>query len=239
MKVALVGYGKMGHQIEQIVVARGHQVVLIVDEANAADLRSEKIKRADVAIEFSHPSVGLDNIMACLEAGVAVVSGTTGWLEHYDQVVAKVEATGGAFFYASNYSPAVNMFFEANRRLAELIARAGEGFDVTIQEVHHTQKKDAPSGTAITLAEGILEGFPAKQKWVLGPTTEPSELGIAAVRRSVVPGIHVVEWESSNDVIELKHTAKSRYGFAQGAVLAAEFLCGKRGVFGMKELLGF
>ena len=239
MKVAIVGYGKMGRQIEQVLIERGHEVVLVVDEANAADLRSERIKQAEVAIEFSRPETAYGNISACIEQGVAVVSGTTGWTEQYAQLAAWVAEANGAFFYASNYSLGVNMFFEVNRRLAELMNRAGEGYDVTIEEVHHTQKKDAPSGTAITLAEGILDNYSAKKEWALGYTTDPEKLGVASVRRGVVPGIHSVEWESATDAIKLMHISKGRRALAEGAVLAAEFLRGKHGVFSMKDLLGF
>ena len=177
------------------------------------------------------------NIVTCLEAGVPVVCGTTGWLDRYAEVEKLCNERKGTFFYASNYSVGVNVFFAVNRRLAELMERFPE-YDVTVEETHHTQKKDAPSGTAITLAEGILGNLTRKKKWICGTTTEPAELEITSVRRSVVPGIHTVTYESDADLIAITHSAKSRKGLATGAVLAAEFICGKRGIFTMKDLMG-
>jgi len=164
------------------------------------------------------------------------VCGTTAWLDKLPQIEELCREKNGTFFYASNYSVGVNIFFEVNRRLAELMDRFNN-YDVTIEETHHTQKKDAPSGTAITIAEGILENLERKQKWVCATTTEPSELGIAAIRRSVVPGTHTVTYESDEDLITITHNAKSRKGFATGAVFAAEFIAGKKGVFSMKDLM--
>ena len=236
MKVALIGYGKMGREIEKILLERGHTVVLIVDENNPGDLNPTRLKEVDVAIEFSTPRTAYDNVTRCIECGTPVVCGTTAWLDRYDEAAALCREKHGAFFYASNYSIGVNIFFKINRELARLMNRFGE-YDVTIEEVHHTQKKDAPSGTAITIAEGILEELGRKAKWVDGSTTVPDELEIASIRRSVVPGIHTVTYESEADVLSFTHTAKSRRGFAVGAVLAAEFLCGKEGIFTMDDLM--
>lgn len=237
MNVALIGYGKMGKEIEQILISRGHYVSLIIDMNNAGDLNAENLKGIDVAIEFSTPHTAYENVVKCIECRTPIVCGTTAWLDKYDSVVALCKEKEGAFFYASNYSIGVNIVFKINRELARLMNKFNE-YDVTIEEVHHTQKKDAPSGTAITLAEGVLEGLERKKNWICGTTTVPDELEIAAIRRSVVPGIHTVTYECDADVITLNHNAKSRKGFAQGAVLAAEFLCGKTGVYTMDDLMG-
>lgn len=236
MKIALIGYGKMGKEIEQILIARGHTIPLIIDLNNTNDLDAAHLKEIDVAIEFTTPSTAYGNVVKCLEAGVPVVCGTTAWLDKLPQVEQLCKEKNGAFFYASNYSIGVNIFFEINRRLAQLMNRFGE-YDVTIEETHHTQKKDAPSGTAVTLAEGILENLDRKQKWVCGTTTVPEELEVVAIRRSVVPGTHTVTYESDVDSLSITHMAKSRRGFALGAVLAAEFLHGKTGIFSMKDLM--
>ncbi len=236
MKIALIGYGKMGKEIEQILIARGHTIPLIIDLNNTNDLDTAHLQKVDVAIEFTTPSTAYGNVVKCLEAGVPVVCGTTAWLDNLPQVEQLCKEKNGAFFYASNYSIGVNIFFEINRRLAQLMNRFGE-YDVTIEETHHTQKKDAPSGTAVTLAEGVLENLDRKQKWVCGTTTVPEELEVVAIRRSVVPGTHTVTYESDVDALSITHMAKSRRGFALGAVLAAEFLHGKTGIFSMKDLM--
>lgn len=236
MKIALIGYGKMGKEIEQILIARGHTIPLIIDLNNTNDLDAAHLKEINVAIEFTTPSTAYGNVVKCLEAGVPVVCGTTAWLDKLPQVEQLCKEKNGAFFYASNYSIGVNIFFEINRLLAQLMNRFGE-YDVTIEETHHTQKKDAPSGTAVTLAEGILENLDRKQKWVCGTTTVPEELEVVAIRRSVVPGTHTVTYESDVDSLSITHMAKSRRGFALGAVLAAEFLYGKTGIFSMKDLM--
>lgn len=236
MKIALIGYGKMGKEIEQILIARGHTIPLIIDLNNTNDLDAAHLQEVDVAIEFTTPSTAYGNVVKCLEAGVPVVCGTTAWLDNLPQVEQLCKEKNGAFFYASNYSIGVNIFFEINRRLAQLMNRFGE-YDVTIEETHHTQKKDAPSGTAVTLAEGVLENLDRKQKWVCGTTTLPEELEVVAIRRSVVPGTHTVTYESDVDALSITHMAKSRRGFALGAVLAAEFLHGKTGIFSMKDLM--
>ncbi len=237
MNIALIGYGKMGREIEKILLDRGHDVPLVVDLNHAAELNAENLRGIDAAIEFTTPQTAFGNLSVCLGAGVPVVCGTTGWLDRFDEAKALCREKGGAFFYASNYSVGVNVFFEVNRRLAELMGRLDE-YDVTVEETHHTQKKDAPSGTAITLAEDIVRNVERKKHWTCGTTTVPDELEITAVRRGTVPGIHTVVYESEADTITLSHNAKSRRGFALGAVLAAEFIAGKRGVFSMKDLLG-
>lgn len=236
MNIALIGYGKMGKEIEQILIARGHKIPLIIDIDNESDLTKENLSKVDVAIEFTTPQSAYGNIVKCLEAGTPVVCGTTAWLDRYDEVEKLCNKLDGTFFYASNYSIGVNIFFEINRHLARLMNRYSD-YDVTIEEVHHTQKKDAPSGTAITIAEGILEGLERKEKWVCGTTTEPAELEITAIRRSVVPGTHTVTYESDIDQITMTHTAKSRRGLAMGAVAAAEFIDGKKGIFNMSDLM--
>lgn len=237
MNIAIIGYGKMGHEIERVLLARNHRVVLTIDKDNATDMTAENLRKADVAIEFSAPDVAYGNICACLEAGVPIVCGTTAWLDRYDQVVALCERRGGAFFYASNYSVGVNLFFAVNKQLAALMSRF-EQYDVTLTEVHHTAKKDAPSGTALTLAQEIISSGGAKSEWHLGTTCDPEKLEVTAIRRSVVPGTHTVTWESEADTIEIEHTAKNRSGFAVGAVMAAEFLADKQGVYTMYDLLG-
>ena len=226
----------MGKEIEQILIARGHTIPLIIDLNNTNDLDAAHLQKVDVAIEFTTPSTAYGNVVKCLEAGVPVVCGTTAWLDKLPEVEQLCKEKNGAFFYASNYSIGVNIFFEINRRLAQLMNRFGE-YDVTIEETHHTQKKDAPSGTAVTLAEGVLENLDRKQKWVCGTTTVPEELEVVAIRRSVVPGTHIVTYESDVDALSITHMAKSRRGFALGAVLAAEFLHGKTGIFSMKDLM--
>lgn len=236
MKIAILGYGKMGRAIEQVLISRGHQVVLTIDKDNTAELTAKNISKADVAIEFSAPTAAYSNIVACMEASVPVVCGTTAWLDKFDEVVALCTKQQGAFFYASNYSIGVNLLFKVNAQLARLMNPFGQ-YDVTLNEVHHTQKLDAPSGTAITLAEGILEGIDRKTDWHLGTTTAPELLEVTAQRRSTVPGIHTVVWESSVDKITIEHEIKDRQALAIGAVLAAEFIAGKQGIYTMDDLM--
>ncbi len=227
----------MGREIHRIIESRGGEVVLIIDRDNQGDLTAENLSKVDVAIEFSTPETAYSNIVKCLEAGTAVVSGTTAWLERLPEVEKLCKERGGRFFYASNFSIGVNLLFRINEQLAQLMNRF-EQYDVTLEEVHHTQKLDAPSGTALTLAEGILEGLERKASWKLGETCKADELGIAAIRRSVVPGTHTVTYESEVDTIEVRHTAKSRAGFATGAVVAAEFLAEQpSGIYSMDSLL--
>ena len=229
----------MGKEIEKILQARNHNVVLIIDENNASDLNQATLSARDVevAIEFTTPATAFQNITTCLKSGVGVVCGTTGWLEHMEEVKSLCAEQKGAFFYSSNYSIGVNIFYKINELLAEMM-NAFPAYDVTVEETHHTQKKDAPSGTAITIAEGILKHLDRKKEWVAATTTAPEELEVTSVRRSVVPGIHTVTYESEADVITMTHSAKSRQGFAMGAVMAAEFIRGKSGVFSMDDLIG-
>lgn len=238
MKIALIGYGKMGKTIEQIALQRGHQIVSIIDINNTADFDSEAFRSADVAIEFTTPATALNNYMRCFAANVPVVSGTTGWLDHLDEVKAKCEQEGKTFFYASNFSVGVNIFFALNRYLAKVMNNF-PAYDVRMTEVHHIHKLDAPSGTAITLAEGILEQIDRKERWTLETAEQPTDLPIHAIREGEVPGIHEIVYESEADTISIKHDAKSRAGFALGAVIAAEFTAGKKGFLGMNDLFHF
>jgi 4-hydroxy-tetrahydrodipicolinate reductase len=236
MKIALIGYGKMGKAIEKIVLERGHQVVSVIDVDNRDEFQSEAFKRADVAIEFSVPAAAVDNYRACFEANIPVVAGTTGWLERMDEVKAICEKEGKTFFYASNYSIGVNLFFALNRYLAKLM-NDFPAYDVRLSETHHIHKLDAPSGTAITLAEDLIAQVDRKKQWTLHETGEPADLVIEALREDETPGIHEITYDSEIDYIHIKHSAKSRSGFALGAVLAAEFTVGKKGLLGMNDLL--
>lgn len=236
MKIALIGYGKMGKEIEKIAISRGHEIGLKIDVDNQQDLTAENLKKCDVAIEFTIPSTAVRNYNVCFGAGIPVVSGTTGWLEKKDEVHAKCKETDGTFFYGSNFSVGVNLFFELNKKLSQLMAPRTE-YDVEMTEVHHTQKLDAPSGTAISLAEDILENLPRKANWVNDQKPAENELNIKSERRGEVPGIHTIKYESGVDSIEITHDAKSRKGFAQGAVLAAEFCLNNKGILNMKDLL--
>lgn len=235
MKIALIGYGKMGRTIEKTALQRGHEIAARIDIDNTHELDSLK---ADVAIEFSHPSAAFENIRKCIEKRIPVVSGTTGWLSMKDEMEAFTRKNNGTFFYASNYSLGVNIFFRLNEYLASVI-RNFENYDVSIDEVHHTEKKDAPSGTAITLAEGIMKEIQTKTKWVNREGSGPSELSIRSFRIDQVPGTHVVKYASAIDDIEIRHTAHSREGFATGAVMVAEWIKDKKGVLKMKDFLKF
>lgn len=231
MKIALLGYGKMGQVIEQIAIKRGHEIVLKKDECNTF----EGLSKADVAIDFSVPTAAIDNISSCFHAGVPVVSGTTGWLEKYDDMVTLCHEKKGAFISSSNFSLGVNLFFELNDYLAKMMARF-EDYSIEMEEIHHTQKLDAPSGTAISLAKDIIANS-KYQNWTLeNPAT--NEIAITAKRIADVPGTHTVSYKSDIDRIDITHTAHNREGFALGAVVAAEWLVGKQGVFSMKDVLG-
>lgn len=238
MKIALIGYGKMGHAIEAIAVARGHSIVLKVSGDNQEDNTIANIRQADVAIEFTGPESAYENILRCLEAGVPVVCGSTGWLDKLEAAKTFCLQHNGAFLYASNFSVGVNIFFEVNQRLAALMAPHPD-YSVRITEIHHTEKKDAPSGTAITLAQQILEKIHRKKRWVNHISDNLDELEILSERVNPAPGTHRVEYSSEIDTIEITHTAHNRKGFATGAVLAAEFIAGKRGLFQMRDVLGF
>ncbi|RYD55688.1 MAG: 4-hydroxy-tetrahydrodipicolinate reductase [Sphingobacteriales bacterium] len=237
MKIALIGYGKMGQAIEQIALQRGHEVVLRIRTANKHEMTPENLSKADVAIEFTKPEAARENVMHCLNAGVAVVCGTTGWNEHVDEAKAKALTKNTAFLQASNFSIGVNIFFEVNKRLAALMEDQPD-YEISIEETHHTQKKDAPSGTAITLAEQILDNMTRKKRWEKEQASGSEAFPIIAHRIENVPGTHNVKYSSGIDDIEIIHTAHNREGFARGAVLAAEFVAGKSGVFQMKDVLG-
>ena len=230
MKIALLGYGKMGQTIERIALERGHEIVLKKDEFNTY----EGLSNADVAIDFSIPMVAVSNISSCFHANVPVISGTTGWLEHYDEMVALCVAKNGAFISSSNFSLGVNLFFELNEYLAKMMSKF-DSYQVEMEEIHHTQKLDAPSGTAISLAKGVIENS-AYTKWTLD-NPKPKEIHIEAKRIENIPGTHTVTYNSIVDSIEIKHTAHNRDGFALGAVIAAEWIMGKQGVFTMKDVL--
>ena len=237
MKIALIGYGKMGHAIEQIALQRGHEIVSVIDVNNQEDFTSDAFTSADVAIEFSMPAVAMDNYRRAFAAGVPVVSGTTGWLEHLPEIKEACKA-GQTFFYASNFSLGVNIFFALNKYLAKIM-NDFPAYDVRMVETHHVHKLDAPSGTAITLAEGLIDNIERKNKWVEGKEPAEDEIGICSVREGEVPGIHTVIYESDVDTISITHDAKSRMGFALGAVIAAEFTCGKKGFLTMQDMLKF
>lgn len=238
MKIALIGYGKMGKTIEQIALNRGHQIVSIVDINNPEEFQSTNFKSADVAIEFTTPATAFDNYMKCFAAGVPVVSGTTGWLDRLGTVKEMCEKEGKTFFYASNFSIGVNIFFALNKYLAKIMNNF-PSYDISMTETHHIHKLDAPSGTAITLAEGIIENIDRKERWTLETAQQPTDLPIHAIREGEVPGIHEITYESDVDYISIKHDAKSRAGFALGAVVAAEFTAGKKGFLGMDDMLKF
>jgi 4-hydroxy-tetrahydrodipicolinate reductase len=239
MKIALLGYGKMGQVIERIALERGHEIVLKKDENNTFD----GLSNADVAIDFSVPTAAVSNISNCFQANVPVISGTTGWLENYDEVAALCNEKNGAFISSSNFSLGVNIFFEVNEYLAKIMSKF-DSYKVSMEEIHHTQKLDAPSGTAISLAKGVIENS-SYTNWTLEkPEAEhPSDselakqIHIEAKRIGTVPGTHTVTYNSSVDAIEIKHTAHNREGFALGAVIAAEWIVGKQGIFTMKDVL--
>ena len=230
MKIALLGYGKMGKVIERIALERGHEIVLKKDETNTFD----GLSTADVAIDFSVPTAAVDNISNCFHTNVPVVSGTTGWLEHFDEMVALCNEKQGGFISSSNFSLGVNIFFELNEYLAKIMSQF-DSYKVTMEEIHHTQKLDAPSGTAISLAKGVIENS-NYANWTMDEAKN-NEIHIAAKRIGDVPGTHTVTYDSVVDSIELKHTAHNREGFALGAVIAAEWLAGKKGIYTMKNVL--
>lgn len=272
MKIAIIGYGKIGRMIESIAIEKGHTIGSCIDIDNQELLEPESLRQHDVAIEFTRPETAMGNISKCLEAGVPVVSGTTGWTENLAEIIQRCKKANGSFLYASNFSLGVNILFQMNQRLASVMNHHGQ-YDVRLKEVHHTQKLDAPSGTALSLAEGILSAIDRKKSWTLSEHAEKGEkkgqgkevekdlkiedrdaavnqsvrnapktsdeLIIKAIREGQVPGIHEVIYESEFDEISLRHSAKDRRGFAMGAVLAAEFIHNKKGIFSMKDVLNF
>jgi 4-hydroxy-tetrahydrodipicolinate reductase len=231
VKIALLGYGKMGKVIERVAEERGHDIVLKVDEHTT----SYNISLADVVIDFSVPSAAISNISNCLNNGIPVISGTTGWLNDFDNMVTLCKEKNGAFIYASNFSLGVNIFFELNKTLVKMMANLSQ-YDVSLEEIHHAQKLDAPSGTAITLAEGIIEHSNYKD-WKLDTNVDTNEIPIEAKRIENIPGTHSINYESKVDAINITHTAHNRDGFALGAIIAAEWLIGKKGVFTMNDVL--
>lgn len=237
MKIALIGYGKMGKAIEAAGLEKGHTFPLIIDLHNPEDFTPEKLRETDVVIEFTGPHTAVANIKACLAAGVPVVSGSTGWLENWNDVVRFCEEKEGCLVYSSNYSIGVNLFFEANVWMARMMKQYPT-YRVSMEEIHHTEKKDAPSGTAITLAEGIIAERSDLTKWVNHPSQNREELPIISTRQDTAPGTHTIRYSSPIDDIEITHTAHNRTGFANGALLAAEFTQGRKGIFSMKQVLG-
>ena len=237
MKIALLGYGKMGKAIEAIALNEGDEIVLKIDANNTNALTPEALTKADVAIEFSRPESAFANIKLCLENRVPVVSGTTGWLDRFDEAKLLCAQNNGAFLYASNFSIGVNIFFAINRKLAEMMGHQPV-YGVKIEETHHIHKLDAPSGTGITLANGIIDNIPGKKTWQEGDTNDESVVSIHSYREGEVPGTHVITYDSPIDSIRIEHKAHSREGFAKGALQAARWLVGKEGIFGMKDMLG-
>lgn len=239
MNIALIGYGKMGKAIEAIALEQGHQIVLKIDLDNASDLNAANIAAADVAIEFTGPHSAVNNILTCFKLGIPVVCGSTGWLEQWDTVANACHEQNGTLIYSSNYSIGVNLFFELNQYLAKLMDQY-PSYDVMLKEIHHTQKKDAPSGTAITLAEQVLAGISRKSSWSNQPEEAHSPvLSILSERTDPAPGTHHVKYHSAIDDIEIIHTAHNRTGFAGGAIKAAAYAVGKKGIYTMKAVLGF
>lgn len=236
MKCAIIGHGKMGREIERILAERGHSVQLIIDEDNASELTAERLSDIDVAFEFTTPQTAATNVRIVLECGGRVVCGTTGWLSELGDMQELANQKGGALFYASNFSIGVNMMFRLNRRLAELM-NPHQQYDVRIEETHHIWKKDAPSGTAITLAEDIIERVERKTEWVNTVATSDNQLEIESFREGMIPGIHTVTYTSEDDVLTLKHSITNRRALAMGAVIAGEYLADKRGVHTMEDLL--
>jgi 4-hydroxy-tetrahydrodipicolinate reductase len=235
MNIILLGYGKMGKTIEGIALSRGHQIAAKIDVDNRHDLAAVN---GDVAIEFSHPDAAFDNISQCLQMGIPVVCGTTGWLTRRQEIEDLCAKKGGSFFYASNYSLGVNIFFKLNEQLAKMMNSFND-YSISLEEIHHTEKKDAPSGTAITLAEGVLKNVERKTRWINEVAGADNELPIHSLRINEVPGTHTVTYSSAVDDIEIKHTAHSRQGFALGAVLVAEWIRDKKGVLNMNDFLKF
>ena len=236
MKIALFGYGKMGKEIEQIALQRKHEIALKIDENNIASITKEDLQKCDVAIEFSTPASAVSNMTRCFLSGVPVVVGTTGWYDRLEKVKKLCEENDGCLFYASNFSIGVNIFFKMNEELAKIMNNYAD-YDVSMEEIHHVHKLDAPSGTAISLANQVTDNLKRKKKWVNTQTKKTDELEIISKRIDEVPGTHTVKYHSTIDDIEITHKAHNRKGFAMGAVLAAEFVKEKKGVFGMNDLM--
>lgn len=236
MRIILVGYGKMGKAVEQVAIQRGHHIVHKIDASNSASLATIRPETVDVAIEFSHPAAAYSNITQCLTQKIPVISGTTGWLDKQEELHACCKAQQGTFFYASNFSIGMHIFFRVNTFLAKLMNQCPE-YEVALAEEHHLEKKDAPSGSAITLAEGIIRNIHRKRRWSVAPAQQKDSLGIWVTRKQDVPGTHAVTYAAPSDTLEVKHTAHSREGFALGVVLVAEWMRNKEGIFGMEDFL--
>jgi 4-hydroxy-tetrahydrodipicolinate reductase len=236
MKIAMIGYGKMGHAIEEIALAKGHEMPLKINHENIQDFTAENLKGIDVAIEFTTPGTAFDNLKLLFENKIPTVCGTTAWLDKKAAAEKICIENSTAFLYASNFSVGVNLFFELNKQLAQLMNNY-PAYNASMVEIHHTAKLDAPSGTAVTLAEGVLENLDAKNSWINEPTTDAHTLSIISKREDPAPGTHSISYDSDIDSIEIKHTAHSRKGFARGALLAAEFLVGKKGIYSMRDVL--
>ncbi|WP_044174172.1 4-hydroxy-tetrahydrodipicolinate reductase [Flectobacillus major] len=236
MNIVLLGYGKMGKVIEKIALSRGHNIVARIDVNNRSEFDALSASQVDAVIEFSHPLSAFDNVKSCIEKGIPVVCGTTGWLEKKPEIEALTLEKQGAFFWSSNYSIGVNIFFQLNKMLARLMSPQKQ-YTVSTTEIHHTEKKDSPSGTAITIAEGLIENLEGKDKWINNEIPAQNEVAIWSAREGKVPGTHIVKYISDIDQIEILHQAHGREGFALGAVIAAEWIVGKKGIFGMNELL--
>ena len=236
MRIGLIGYGKMGKAIEEIALQKGHEIVLKISDENLEDFTKENVQLCDVAIEFTGPESAVANMRMCIDAGVPVVCGSTGWVAHEENIKKYCTEKNGTLLYASNFSIGVNIFFEVNKKLAALMA-SQKAYNVSIEEIHHTQKKDAPSGTAITIAQQIIAERDDKKSWTDHTPILESEIEIVSKRIDLAPGTHYVKYTSDVDDIEIIHTAHNRKGFAAGAVVAAEFVAAKKGIFSMKDIL--
>ncbi len=238
MNIAIIGYGKMGKEIETLAIQRGHKIRLIIDKHNLLELNDNNLKEIDVAIEFTTPETAYDNYLKCFAANVPVVSGSTGWLDRFNELKKYCINNKKTFFYASNFSLGVNILFEINKQLARIMNQF-DNYNIEIEEIHHTEKLDAPSGTAINLANDIINNIDRKEKWTKEKETIESDLAIKSLRKFKIPGIHTIKYESDVDTLLINHSAKSRKGFVLGAVLSAEYVNGKNGFFGMNDLLNF
>lgn len=236
LKIALIGYGKMGKTVEKIAVDRNHEIVVIIDTPADWKVKYDLLKQCDVAVEFSTPEAVVTNLINCFNSGVPVVTGTTGWYHNFESVKDKCYADNGAILYATNFSVGVNIFFELNRKLAELMS-ASSGYEPVIEEIHHIHKLDAPSGTAITLANDLIKSFQQKKQWINNLAESPEDLSVLSVREGEVPGTHTITWRGDNDMIQIRHEAFNRQGLGLGAVLAAEFLAGRKGIYTMQDML--
>lgn len=238
MNIALIGYGRMGHEIEEIAIKRGHNIKLIIDINNPDDLNKKNLENIDVVIEFTNPEAALENITKCLGYGVSVVSGTTGWLKDYDKAADICRKKNTSFIHSSNYSLGVNLLYKLNTELSKLMNRYND-YSASIEEIHHTKKLDAPSGTAIAIAEGIIKNHDLYTGWAFSGEQKNDQIPITAIREGSIPGTHTVTWDSEIDTIMIRHEAKNRKGLALGAVVAAEFIHDKHGVFTMNDVMGF